>query len=340
MSVIGRFFITCQAAKLYELSQANLPLQLFVRLDSHVRVSTAEADKVISFDLSQPEDLDLFIELRNDTSGESIGSAKYNIADVLHSGQETCITLEFLSPDDKTVVSTMNFKLEFLQAQIGSIKLRLGAENSDEVTRVVLSLPDGQSTTLVDHEVAFSVDHSNCFWDFTVQLYNRNASMGYGKLSLLSCLGGHDNIQHDTSTIPIKVGGDTQQTYEIAIDHWFVGARKDDIVQNEEQEVVNVDEDCFTDNAIQAAFNFFDLDNNSYIGVAELKHILIMMGEIVSDEELDMMISMLDINGDGQVGFQVRHPRFVCQLIINRCSYRNYTSKGVQSHGRVTRPRQ
>ena len=134
-----------------------------------------------------------------------------------------------------------------------------------------------------------------------MQVYKRNASVGYGKLSLLSCL------QHDTSIIPIKVGGDTQQTYEIAIDHWFVEARNDDLVQKNEDAVISVDEDCFTDNAIKSAFNFFDLDKNGYIGVAELKHILIMMGEIVSDEELDMMISMLDINGDGQVGFQVRH---------------------------------
>jgi serine/threonine-protein phosphatase 2B regulatory subunit len=134
-----------------------------------------------------------------------------------------------------------------------------------------------------------------------VQVYKRHASIGYGKLSLLSCL------QHNTSIIPIKVGGDTQQTYEIAIDHWFVEARNDDLVQKNEDAVISVDEDCFTDNAIKSAFNFFDLDKNGYIGVAELKHILIMMGEIVSDEELDMMISMLDINGDGQVGFQVRH---------------------------------
>ena len=301
MSVIGRLFITCQNVTLNSLSQAILP-QLFFRLDNHERVSTVETDKVITIDLSsQPEDLDLFIELRNDTSGESIGSAKYNIADVLNSGQESCITLDFSSPDDKTVVSTMNFKLAFVQAKIGSIKLRLGAENSNDNTRVVLSLPDGESTTLVDQEVSFSVDLNNCFWDITVQVYKRNASVGYGKLSLLSCL------QHDTSIIPIKVGGDTQQTYEIAIDHWFVEARNDDLVQKNEDAVISVDEDCFTDNAIKSAFNFFDLDKNGYIGVAELKHILIMMGEIVSDEELDMMISMLDINGDGQVGFQVRH---------------------------------
>jgi serine/threonine-protein phosphatase 2B regulatory subunit len=300
MPVIGRLFITCQNVTLNSLSQVLLP-QLFVRLDNHESLSRAEADKVITIDLlSQPEDLDLFIELRDDTSGESIGRAKYNIADVLRSGQETCITLEFSSPDDKTVVSAMNFKLAFVQAKTGSIKLRLGAENSNDDTRVVLSLPDGQSTTLVDQEVSFSVDHEICFWDITVQVYKRHASIGYGKLSLLSCL------QHGTSIIPIKVGDDTQQTYKIAIDHWFVKAQNDDLVQKNEDAVISVDEDCFTDNAIKTAFNFFDLDKNGYIGVAELKHILIMMGEIVSDEELDMMISMLDINGDGQVGFQVR----------------------------------
>jgi hypothetical protein len=141
MSVIGRLFITCQNVTLNSLSQAILP-QLFFRLDNHESVSRAEADKVITIDLSsQPEDLDLFIELRNDTSGESIGSAKYNIADVLRSGQESCITLDFSRSDDKTVVSTINFKLAFVQAKKGSIKLRLGAENSNDDTRVVLSLP-------------------------------------------------------------------------------------------------------------------------------------------------------------------------------------------------------
>ena len=60
----------------------------------------------------------------------------------------------------------------------------------------------------------------------------------------------------------------------------------------------------FKEEAIQRAFVLCDLDKNGYIGVAELKHILVMMGEHVTDGEIDMMISMLDLNGDGQVSFK------------------------------------
>ena len=55
---------------------------------------------------------------------------------------------------------------------------------------------------------------------------------------------------------------------------------------------------------VRKAFTF-DLDQNGYIGVAELKHILIMMGEQVSDREVEMMVSMLD-DGEGQVSYSVR----------------------------------
>ena len=33
------------------------------------------------------------------------------------------------------------------------------------------------------------------------------------------------------------------------------------------------------------------------------------MGEHVSDEEVDMMISMLDLNGDGQVSYKVSNQK-------------------------------
>eukprot|EP00804_Cyclotella_cryptica_P028941 CCRYP_012374-RA/>CCRYP_012374-RA protein AED:0.62 eAED:0.14 QI:0/0/0/1/1/0.5/2/0/195 len=59
----------------------------------------------------------------------------------------------------------------------------------------------------------------------------------------------------------------------------------------------------FTIEDIKKAFTLFDLDKNGYIGAAELRHSLIFMGEHVTDEEVDMMISMLDMNGDGQVSF-------------------------------------
>jgi hypothetical protein len=50
---------------------------------------------------------------------------------------------------------------------------------------------------------------------------------------------------------------------------------------------------------IKNRFEFLDLDKNSLIGAAELRHILVGMDELVSDEEIDMMIRMLDTNGDG-----------------------------------------
>eukprot|EP00590_Aulacoseira_subarctica_P007769 CAMPEP_0172421870 /NCGR_PEP_ID=MMETSP1064-20121228/8099_1 /TAXON_ID=202472 /ORGANISM="Aulacoseira subarctica , Strain CCAP 1002/5" /LENGTH=781 /DNA_ID=CAMNT_0013162483 /DNA_START=135 /DNA_END=2476 /DNA_ORIENTATION=- len=62
------------------------------------------------------------------------------------------------------------------------------------------------------------------------------------------------------------------------------------------------DYDCgFSNEEIRTAFDFLDLDKNGFIGAAELRHILVGMGEMVTDEEIDMMISMLDFNGDGQV---------------------------------------
>ena len=47
--------------------------------------------------------------------------------------------------------------------------------------------------------------------------------------------------------------------------------------------------------------NFIDLDKNRFIGAAEIRHILICMGELITDEEVDEMIRMIDSGGDGQV---------------------------------------
>ncbi|CAM9785455.1 unnamed protein product, partial [Phaeothamnion confervicola] len=59
----------------------------------------------------------------------------------------------------------------------------------------------------------------------------------------------------------------------------------------------------FNDDEIENAFRFLDLDQNRFIGTAEIRHILICMGERITDEEVDMMISMVDRDGDGQVSF-------------------------------------
>ena len=63
----------------------------------------------------------------------------------------------------------------------------------------------------------------------------------------------------------------------------------------------------FSEAEIRAAFTYIDLDNNNFIGAKEIKHILICMGEIITDEEVDMMISMVDVDGDGQVRTRSLH---------------------------------
>mmetsp|Transcript_21507 Transcript_21507/g.43151 ORF Transcript_21507/g.43151 Transcript_21507/m.43151 type:complete len:693 (-) Transcript_21507:148-2226(-) len=60
----------------------------------------------------------------------------------------------------------------------------------------------------------------------------------------------------------------------------------------------------FSEFDIRQAFDKIDLDKNGYIGAAELRHCLVCMGEHVTEAEIDMMISMLDLNGDGQVSFR------------------------------------
>ena len=52
--------------------------------------------------------------------------------------------------------------------------------------------------------------------------------------------------------------------------------------------------DEFTDQEIEDAFAFIDLDRNRFLGAAELRHILICMGELITDEEVDEMIRMCD----------------------------------------------
>lgn len=46
------------------------------------------------------------------------------------------------------------------------------------------------------------------------------------------------------------------------------------------------------------------MNGNGYIGNAEIRFVLEAMGENVTDEEVDEMIWMLDVDGDGEVNFK------------------------------------
>jgi Ca2+-binding EF-hand superfamily protein len=60
----------------------------------------------------------------------------------------------------------------------------------------------------------------------------------------------------------------------------------------------------FTPEEIREAFLAFDLDHNNFVGAAEIRHVLINIGEQPTDEEVDEMIRMVDKDGDGQVSFE------------------------------------
>jgi hypothetical protein len=85
----------------------------------------------------------------------------------------------------------------------------------------------------------------------------------------------------------------------------FKDVSADELAMQVEREKDQMDRDGhppeFTDEEIMAAFKFIDLDHNNFVGAAEIRHILVCMGEMITDEEIDMMISMVDFDGDGQV---------------------------------------
>uniref|UniRef100_A0A8D1TBM2 EF-hand calcium-binding domain-containing protein 11 n=1 Tax=Sus scrofa TaxID=9823 RepID=A0A8D1TBM2_PIG len=55
---------------------------------------------------------------------------------------------------------------------------------------------------------------------------------------------------------------------------------------------------------IREAFHVFDKDGNDYISSAELRHVITIPGEKLTDEEVDEMIRETSIDGDDQVNYE------------------------------------
>ncbi|KAK8924189.1 hypothetical protein KSP39_PZI019645 [Platanthera zijinensis] len=55
---------------------------------------------------------------------------------------------------------------------------------------------------------------------------------------------------------------------------------------------------------LKEAFKVFDKDQNGYISAAELRNVMINLGEKLTDEEVDQMIREADLDGDGQVNYE------------------------------------
>lgn len=59
-----------------------------------------------------------------------------------------------------------------------------------------------------------------------------------------------------------------------------------------------------TEEEVVASFKSFDKENNGFIPAAELRHVMMNIGEKLSDEEVDVMIQEADIDGDGQINYE------------------------------------
>lgn len=65
------------------------------------------------------------------------------------------------------------------------------------------------------------------------------------------------------------------------------------------------------------AFTSIDLDGNGYVGAAEIRHLLTVLGETPLDEEIDEMIRMVDLDGIGQIGLEEWMHIYEQRAIIN-----------------------
>ncbi|KAF5466910.1 hypothetical protein F2P56_016792 [Juglans regia] len=62
--------------------------------------------------------------------------------------------------------------------------------------------------------------------------------------------------------------------------------------------------DINSDGVLKVAFRVFDKDQNGFISAAELRHVMTILGEKPTDEEVDEMIREADVDGDGQISYE------------------------------------
>ncbi|KAK3601261.1 hypothetical protein CHS0354_040440 [Potamilus streckersoni] len=65
----------------------------------------------------------------------------------------------------------------------------------------------------------------------------------------------------------------------------------------------NTKERKLSEDEIRKLFEVFDMDGDGYISAAELKQLMINLGQKVTDDDVDEMIRTADLDGDGQVNY-------------------------------------
>lgn len=62
--------------------------------------------------------------------------------------------------------------------------------------------------------------------------------------------------------------------------------------------------DVDNEEELREAFRIFDKEGNGFISAAELRHIMMNLGEKLTEEECNEMIREADIMGDGNINYE------------------------------------
>lgn len=133
----------------------------------------------------------------------------------------------------------------------------------------------------------------------------------------------------------IRDPGDAASTVAALTSPLPTSPRRRRAAQDDDDDYDTADQD-FTDDQIKAAFGEIDLDHNSVIGFAELRHMLICMGELVTPEEVDEMIRLISTTGNSVCTYHefyamARHPnpggtKFDPTTVVNRLKVQEKSS--------------
>lgn len=74
---------------------------------------------------------------------------------------------------------------------------------------------------------------------------------------------------------------------------------------------------------LREAFRVFDKDGNGYISSSELRHVMNMLGEKLSDYEVGEMVKEADLDGDGMVNYE----EFVAMMVQKWCNQQGVSKK-------------